>query len=59
MLGTQTIHTSKARQSYFLLLSEILRLPPALKALKVIGSDSETNVCKPFVDLFPSATHLL
>ena len=59
MLGPQIIHTNKDYQSYFLLLSEILCLVPALKDLKVIGSDSETNVYQPFVDLFSSATHLL
>ena len=42
-----------------MLPSEILRLAPALKDLKVFGSDSETNLYKPFIDLFRSATHLL
>ena len=42
--------------------SEILSreiLAPALKDVKVFGSYSKTNVYKLFVDLFPSATHLL
>ena len=59
MLGPLIVHTSKDYQSYFSLPSEILRLVPALKDLKVFGSDSETNVYQPFVDLFPPATHLL
>ena len=59
MLGPLMIHTNKDYQSYFLLPSEILCLAPALKDLKLFGSDSETNVFKPFVDLFPLATHLL
>ena len=59
MLGQLIIHTSKDHQSYFLFPSEIPRLASALKYLKVFGSDSETNVYKPFVELFPSAKHLL
>ena len=42
-----------------MLPSETLRLAPALKDLKVFGSDSETNLYEPFIDLFRSATHLL
>ena len=38
---------------------EILHLGPALKDVKVFGSYSKTNVYKLFVDLFPSATHLI
>ena len=42
-----------------MLPSEILCLALTLKYLKVFVGDSDTNVYKPFVDLFPSATHLL
>ena len=42
-----------------MLARRILCLAPALKDVKVFGSYSKTNVYKLFVDLFPSATHLL
>ena len=47
-LHTQYSHSD---YQYFLL--------PALKDVKVFGSYSKTNVYKLFVDLFPSATHLI
>ena len=60
MLGPPITHPIfTLRLSIFLLPREILRLAPALKDVKVFGSYSKTNVYKLFVDLFPSATHLL
>ena len=58
-IGPVLIHTRKEYSSYFHLPNLMLQAQPALKNIKVVGSDSEKNVYLPFKNLMPDTCSLL
>ena len=59
MLVPVLIHTSKLFESYFTLLSTLIRLRPSYTSLKAFGTDEELNVCSAFKSCFKKAQHVL
>ena len=59
MLGPALIHQKKSFDSYFKLSSSMLKERPAIKNLKVFGTDGDVNLSKAFEIAFSNAKHLL